>query len=900
MNVDVLQRGVDHIHEYIAEYMYTRTKQKGIAALDVNRDLYDARTNRVRPFLNVLASKVVALYKEDLEIKQRLQGRVQTARQFSIATPAVGAVIIVVGVSLMLFMHWAEAGRELKNLPGTLTVTRVLWEVFTVMGSISLLVVLSRQARADAEVTRTNAAIDLREQVPYTHLLWDPAIRLVHYNGFTDQDQYEAELAKDPNFKAMVEECDTPPQVGYQPSIVAATAQGDQQLQCNKPTTFKLTPQYLSELRQWIVDFYDNREEITRRLQAGDSVNMTKRLARATDELSELLRVAPPATMATADAEAFIDRTVTPLVISKVARFADAVVVGESTAKPYAQYDNLGPDECIDRCLADAPRCGAAATAGTACRLYDAADWPAVGGRGGGDSGVGGASAVLVPDRGGGAATVFTRGALAATDARRTRAFISQLGHASLKECAAACGAREDCGFCTKQAGRYFMGAAGEAPGLAADGTAPCEDDCYYFKNTATTAPDLNSDRIRHLASKLATAYMTNGILPDAAHDRVLQGAQSALSPTAYAATRPLYEQVLSSAKEEYVRMARGKSSYADDGAFVTRLSSLSKADFISQLLVPVHEVRSAVKSLQSTVTTQERVERLRSDVRDVRNMTVLVNAVVLVLVCLAFVGWYMAGKDWFRMSAQTRTLSVLQFVILTLAVIFFIILVTGYNGRRKIDAAAQADARQKATKRLQATATTADAYIDDNMALVSKLLGRDGLSRDPYTGRLLDANKKPIDLRDAAWAAPVEAAAVGDDMLVFASELRSLIVVMHRTVNDCSDILGLRPTLAFPWNEVMLSALGIFAIYVCHVFMARYLMPGELVQKLRMLARRAKFDDFGIAATVDDAQDFAAQVISMLVVLVVLVLMMYSSVYSTNHYRSHARSACDRRASDD
>lgn len=892
MNADILQTGVGRIHDYIAEYLYTRTRQKSIVALDVGRDLYDARTQAVRPFLNVLASKVVALYDEDREIKERLASRVSTARQFSVATPAVGAVLVTVGVALLMFVHYVEAGRDIKNIHMTFTVSRVLWEVLLVMGSISFLIVLSRQARADAEVVKTNMVIDLREQVPYTNLLWDPAIRLVHYNTFTDQDKYEAKLESDPDHKAILDQCEEPPQVGFRAQSVAVAA-SPQQGKCTPPTPFRLTDQYLKDLRQWIVDFYTHRDEIVYRLRTADGPAMTRRLSNATTQLTGLLKTSRVPTMSTADADAYIDRTILPLVLSKMAQFDEASVVTNGS-KPYSTFENLSSDECVDRCIADAPRCGMASAADGGCRLYDAKDWPGVGRAGGGKRGQ-----VMVPDRGTGTATVFTRGVLAEGDARRTKAFISQRAYGTLKDCADACSTLEDCGFCTKQAGRYFMGASGEPPGLT-DATQECKDDCYYFKNASPTAPALNSDRIQHLAGKIAVLYATNGIMPDAAHDRLLDGLRKALSPQAFAQAKPLYEDLLRKTKEECTRVTRETSAYATDRAFVTTLGGLTKAEFVAQLVMPVHDIKVAVKALQDGVATQDRIDRLRSGASNTRDMVILVNIIVLTMVCLGVVGYYMVGKDWLRMSVETRTLSVTQYLVLTLGVIFFIILVSGYRKRRDVDAASQLDDRQKATRRLQGTSLAADSYLDEHMPLVSKLLGRSGLSRDPYTGKLLDANHAPVDLRDVAWTTPIEAGAVGDELLVFASEMRALIIVMDQTVNDCSDILGLRPTLAFPWNEVMLSVLGIVAIYLTHMFMSRYLMPGELLQKLRMLARRAKFQDFNVTATVDATQDFAAQLISMLVLMVVLILMMYSSVYSTQHYRAQARSACDKRRTRD
>jgi hypothetical protein len=871
--VDYIVQSVEDIHDYIHQYLYAKQANKSTpirgSMITVRDDLYDDSSNIIRDFAMVISSKVTDLF----DAQSRRQRRINSPVRMGIAMIIVLFIIMVIAPTAYIISVAVRAYLKKIDLREFLPEHGfVIGITFTVLYSICSIAIT--KFKNDVKILGRVRLIDLQTQVPYTQLLWDQSVRLLYYNTMSEDDRTNR-IAND---AMLANDCNTNDDGHRGADMRVADRAGDDV--CGRPV-MKLTPQYLEEFRRWVVNFYDHKDIILYKLRSLDSEDAISRLKASSTVLAGTVKAdkAGRTRASLTDVNKIVTSVILPILQNSYYTYKDSIVQGVEYHK--AQQSK---DECVDKCVTD-PDCSMAVSDGGTCRLYrDGSETYITAAKG---------SAVYVSTAGKSRAAYVLGSAVPSKTAMKDGSFTT------LQSCMASCGRKDDCAGCwqpTDKSVEAFSSSNAEdiRTAAAVPAPAPCDGDCHFMKRTgadlsATAVQQLSELRSRsaHLSKKVGSICMMNGFAPRDAYDAVMRGLQAHLPAPSFQLMKDDYTKILKAADAQHAQLNSTKL-YVDNWSFASRLSKMTNAEFIASFVQPTHEVHVASKVLKNKLMTVSDVYQDTSSMGLKLYDAVIANTVVISTLYIVHV-MYARSKE-----TSINTAFTLQMLLLVCGVAFMIALLWSSKNRHAKDSEARDRAVKNSGSRLFVEATSLNNLINmgTRAEWIKRAMGVKKMVIDDITG-VITVDGAPYDPTSPFGRRTLDLDTLGDNRYILASDIRTRIILLDKTVNDCNDFLKLRQPTVFPWGQVLILLLGIVLVAGVFIYTTGYVRPGEILDRLNMCIQKLSWDEMEYKIDADESRDHIMQIIMMVLSILILLIMTIVTVNSANMYNAADTMAC-------
>lgn len=870
--VDYLVQSAEDIHDYIYQYLYAKQPNKSMpiqgSMITVQDDLYDESSKIIRDFAMVISSKVTDLF----DARSRRQRRLLSPVRMGVAMIIILIILMVVVPTAYVTSVAVRAYLKKIDLRTFLPQHAfVIGTGFTLLYSVCSIAIT--KFKNDVKVLGRLRLVDLQTQVPYTQLLWDQSVRLLYYNTLSEDDRTNR-IANDVMLANDCNSNDDGQSNGADMRV--ADRAGDDV--CGRPV-MRLTPEYLAEFRRWIVSFYDHKDIILYKLRSLDSDDAISRLKAGSAVLVGMVKAdnASRTRASPKDINRIVESTILPILQNSYYTYNDSIVQGVEYHK--AQQSK---DECVDKCVTD-PECSMAVSDGGTCKLYrDGAYITAARG-----------SAVYVN-------TAYkSRAAYVLGSRVPSKTAMKEGSFTTLQSCMASCGRRDECAGCwqptDKSVEAFSSSNAGDIRTAAAvPAPAPCDGDCHFMKRTgadlsATAVQQLSELRSRraHLSTKMGSICMANGFAPRDAYDAVMRGLEARLPAPSFLLMKDEYTTVLREADAQYAQLNSTKL-YMDNWSFANKLSKITNADFITNFVQPTHDVYVASKVLKNKLMTVSDIYQDTSNMGVKLYDVVIANTVIISTMYLAHVV-YARSKE-----ASVNTTFTLQMLLLVFGFAFIVALLWSSKSRHVKDSEARDRAVKNSGARLFIEATSLNTLINTGTRAewIRRAMGVKNMVIDDITG-VITVDGVSYDPTSPFGRRTLDLDTLGDDRYTLASDIRTRIILLDKTVNDCNDFLKLRQPTVFPWSQVIILLLGIALAAGILMYTTGYVRPGEILDRLNMCVQKLSWDEMEYKIDIDESKDHVMQVILMISSIIVLLIMTTVTVTSANMYNAADTMAC-------
>lgn len=851
MNSQVLEQGVNDIHDYISTYLYAKyTSSDGVNIVDqlTQDDLYDMPNGQVRNFLSVLSGRVTTLFVNDVNA----QNAVQSQKQFLTIVIVLLGILLSLGAVGPIAVYVILLKRRMvriENIP--LQVLTIATGMTVVETALSLLII---KFVADRKAVDQQNIIDISVQLPHSQLLWDSSLRQIYYNTISNSTTRQQMIDNDPALSG----CANPEETDVTGGTIEDVVNTCGQLQP------QLTNDYLARLLSYIQDFYTHKQDVLDVLQNLDeSGNMTQ-LVSAQQTMSQLVRKGSAADPPS-DVQLVIN-SVIPL-FGPFSQFESAQLTGTPYSSTYAASSNA----CIDQCLGDnscamASFDSLAQDADTNCKLYNTTD-----------STVYVTSAIpSMQSYVKGNVPFYIQGPAIAGTSNGNEAY------ADGRACMRACSLSAQCTLCYNDGAGTAAFQSMSIPGAdvpTVPATVGTEQGIYAYKNTGTGTSNAQlPSRTTYLATRISEIYLTHNVNPSDVSQSILN--QLAQTNALSATDTQTVTAILTAAESAYADTRRGSRYYIDDLTFLGNVTAMTKRDFISNVLVPLKQVEQSGKTLRKRLQRLSVLSQLSWSVVKRSADAIAVDVILLAVLWSAFHTWRTSAAGLMA-SKQNKTMYWLQLAIVLGGVVFGVTLMLTWLQKLQVSNAAVQTAQYNSGLALTTAASDMRAYLVSNQNTISSILGASA-TINPLTGDLL-LGGAPVYLNDPKLQAQVDLASIGDTKFAFMSRIRHFVVDMDRQLNDCQDLLQLKPVVQFPWSEILLLVTLGLILVACWMYSKRYLQPSAVLDTLRRLLKRKADGDYDV--TVDSTPDFAMQVGSMLMMLAAVVVLTAACIRSAQGY---------------
>lgn len=877
MNVQQLEQGVVDVSDYINQYLYAKDRGGDVGTLDIDADLYDRSTAQPREFLLVLASRITDQF--DINNVQVKDVRAQKSATSALYVLAI-VLAVVVPVVAIVFYGVALRRRALHHIA-------IDWprQALYVLGvgtlTVSVFTLLILKFRTDKRVLSHVRLVDLQSQVPNTQLLWDPSVRLIYYNVVPEGA--ETRIAKDP---ALAQDCldDGPPPTPGANAHLNIQTLGSGICKRRVP---QLTDAYLTELLRWIKDFYGNRGRILFTVRSLDPDGMARSIVAANATLSQLIYTSSNRRPARFSARSTVDNVVAKEILPLLtADYKEVKGVKATTGTPTKTIDGhgfLNKQNCIDDCVVkNAGSCQLVAVGADQCRTY-------------------GKGVVLEPaladDDPSGSVIVGKNANLfvLAPAGDRVQSTLPGPGFASISECLEACSGAPACQGChvASRGDKATMVALSGA--AAATGPRACSSDCLYVKTAAAALPGDATDtaalldgRREHLAARLADAYVRHGIAPKDAYWPTMNALQSTTG-SSFAQLQPSFDAILKRVEAVHVDQTTSRF-YVTDSVLVNKLGKMTRAELVTGLLRPIYQLKVSATVLnrrlhETAAVALEKWHLTRAAVRMAVGNLVIFAAIGIAWLVYARRNEPVKEDDAYEFYLKTS--------VLVAAVVFAGTLALSVLHKTSTRMQASQSAVLHVGSRLSANIETIAKYVEQQKAWVGALLGLPRTwTYDPYTFDII-VRGKVVDVTAPLFRRQTLNMTTLDSDAAIVSDLRTLLISLDGTINNCQDLLALRPGTTFPTNEVLLLVAGIAVALVTFMYATAYLKPGLMLDRLRRLVRQRADQDYSAILEMDDSGERAAHMTTMGGAALMLLALSWMAASSARDYVVAGADAC-------
>jgi uncharacterized membrane protein len=462
------------------------------------------------------------------------------------------------------------------------------------------------------------------------------------------------------------------------------------------------------------------------------------------------------------------------------------------------------------------------------------------------------------------------------------------------------CNRTTDCSLCHRadQTEVYNMIAVSDQAALSASSAIAQNSynvNVHYIKMTAGELPISTklaalTSRKDHLAQKLGNMYVLYGIYPNDARSLIIDKLRSQLPQATYTELKDMYDNILIDAEKKYQTLTDARF-YIDETSLLRKLTLMTKAEFVTEFLNPLHDIYVSSKILKNRMFNNVEIKRSRTNLNHALCDAGIANIVILSVLLIAFILYTKLWKSNDVMSMDSKSIFSLQIVIFIVIIVFLIILIWSWKDKSiKDKEASQKSATDSATKLLRNSQSLFDfVHSADRGEWVKTILSVPVLKIDEITGNIyISPNGERIDIKNKKFKdEKLEMHSLGDNQFAFASEIRNLLISVDQTINNCNEYLDIKQEIVFPWNEVMMLLLGLVLVAAMIVITSRYIRPQSVSERLRSLIQKTKWDESEFTVDIDDSKDFIMQIIMMIGTIVMLLVMSVMIAKSARDYQS-------------
>ena len=194
---------------------------------------------------------------------------------------------------------------------------------------------------------------------------------------------------------------------------------------------------------------------------------------------------------------------------------------------------------------------------------------------------------------------------------------------------------------------------------------------------------------------------------------------------------------------------------------------------------------------------------------------------------------------------------------------------------------------------RLSANIETIAQYVDQQKAWVGSLLGLPSTwTYDPYTFDI-SVGGKVVDVTAPLFRRQTLNMTTLNSDAAIVSDLRALLISLDGTINNCQDLLSLRPGTTFPTNEILLLVAGIGVAVATFMYATSFLKPGVMLDRLKRLVRQRADQDFTAILEMGDDGQHAAHLMGMGCSAIMLLILSWMAASSARDYVVMGADAC-------